>query len=153
MKIKQYLGTDMRDALRQIRQELGADAVILSTRALGQGVEVSAAVDTETPAAAAVAAAAARAGSGAVAGVPPPAPTEQLAMSETEQNPAAEEQAAGEVQVRERIAYAICALNEIPSQKAKGFQLGKKLLIQNRGHLGPEDFDLFRQFFGVAVSR
>jgi flagellar biosynthesis protein FlhF len=92
MKIKQYLGTDMRDALRQIRQELGADAVILSTRSLGQGVEVSAAVDTETPAAAPVAAApvaaaglvaaAARAGSGAVAGVPLPAPTEQLAMSE-----------------------------------------------------------------------
>jgi nitrite reductase/ring-hydroxylating ferredoxin subunit len=44
-------------------------------------------------------------------------------MSETEQNAAAEEQAA--VEVRERIAYAICALNEIPSQKAKGFQLGK----------------------------
>ena len=45
MKIKQFLGVDMRDALRQIRAELGADAVILSTRALGQGVEVSAACD------------------------------------------------------------------------------------------------------------
>jgi nitrite reductase/ring-hydroxylating ferredoxin subunit len=44
-------------------------------------------------------------------------------MSETEPNAAAEEQAA--VEVRERIAYAICGLNEIPSQKAKGFQLGK----------------------------
>jgi flagellar biosynthesis protein FlhF len=50
MKIKQYLGTDMRDALRQIRQELGAEAVILSTRSLGQGVEVSAAADPEPPA-------------------------------------------------------------------------------------------------------
>jgi flagellar biosynthesis protein FlhF len=59
MKIKQFLGSDMRDALRQIRAELGADAVILSTRAAGQGVEVSAACDTESapaPAAAAVAA-------------------------------------------------------------------------------------------------
>lgn len=45
MKIKQFLGTDMRDALRQVRAELGADAVILSTRAVGQGVEVSAACD------------------------------------------------------------------------------------------------------------
>ena len=45
MKIKQYLGTDMRDALRQIRQDLGPDAVILATRPLGQGVEVSAAID------------------------------------------------------------------------------------------------------------
>ena len=47
MKIKQYLGTDMRDALRQIRAELGPDAVILSTRPLGNGVEVSAAVDVQ----------------------------------------------------------------------------------------------------------
>ena len=46
-------------------------------------------------------------------------------MSETEQNAAAEAQAAGEVEVRERIAYAICPLNDIPSQKAKGYQLGK----------------------------
>ena len=45
MKIRRYLGTDMRDALRQIRAELGNDAVILSTRPLGNGVEVSAAVD------------------------------------------------------------------------------------------------------------
>ncbi|HVN98920.1 MAG TPA: flagellar biosynthesis protein FlhF [Steroidobacteraceae bacterium] len=45
MKIKQFLGADMRDALRQIRAELGADAVILSTRSVGQGVEVSAAID------------------------------------------------------------------------------------------------------------
>jgi flagellar biosynthesis protein FlhF len=45
MKIRRYLGTDMRDALRQIRAELGNDAVILSTRPLGSGVEVSAAVD------------------------------------------------------------------------------------------------------------
>ena len=47
MKIKQFLGVDMRDALRQIRAELGADAVILSTRAAGQGVEVSAACDDD----------------------------------------------------------------------------------------------------------
>jgi flagellar biosynthesis protein FlhF len=47
MKIRRYLGTDMRDALRQIRAELGNDAVILSTRPLGTGVEVSAAVDAQ----------------------------------------------------------------------------------------------------------
>jgi len=47
MKIKRYLGTDMRDALRQIRQELGADAVILSTSRSGRGVEVTAAVDAQ----------------------------------------------------------------------------------------------------------
>lgn len=79
MKIKQYLGLDMRDALRQIRAELGADAVILSTRRLGQGVEVSAASDAEArsppPATAAPA---------ALAGATAPAVTavEQVSMSE-----------------------------------------------------------------------
>jgi len=47
MKIKRYLGTDMRDALRLVRAELGPEAVILNTRPLGTGVEVSAAVDAE----------------------------------------------------------------------------------------------------------
>ena len=47
-------------------------------------------------------------------------------MSETEQNPGAEGQAAsGEVQVRERIAYAVCSLSDIPSQKAQGYHLAK----------------------------
>jgi flagellar biosynthesis protein FlhF len=47
MKIKRYLGSDMRDALRLVRAELGPEAVILGTRPLGSGVEVSAAVDAE----------------------------------------------------------------------------------------------------------
>jgi flagellar biosynthesis protein FlhF len=47
MKIRRFLGNDMRDALRQIRAELGDEAVILSTRALGSGVEVSAAIDAQ----------------------------------------------------------------------------------------------------------
>lgn len=47
MKIRRFLGNDMRDALRQIRAELGDEAVILSTRALGSGVEVSAATDAQ----------------------------------------------------------------------------------------------------------
>ncbi len=82
MKIKQYLGTDMRDALRQIRAELGADAVILSTRRLGQGVEVSAASDPE-PAPVHGTLAGAGAVPGALAAAAPPAAlaAEQLAMS------------------------------------------------------------------------
>jgi flagellar biosynthesis protein FlhF len=47
MKIKRYLAADMRNALRAIREEQGADAVILSSRATPQGVEVCAAVDLE----------------------------------------------------------------------------------------------------------
>jgi flagellar biosynthesis protein FlhF len=47
MKIKRYLATDMRNALRAIREEQGSDAVILSSRATSQGVEVCAAMDLE----------------------------------------------------------------------------------------------------------
>jgi len=47
MKIKRYLAPDMRSALRAVREEQGSDAVILSSRATPQGVEVCAAVDLE----------------------------------------------------------------------------------------------------------
>jgi flagellar biosynthesis protein FlhF len=47
MKIKRYVAADMRNALRIIREEQGPDAVILSSRAIAQGVEVCAAVDLE----------------------------------------------------------------------------------------------------------
>ncbi len=45
--MKRYLAPDMRTALRSIREEQGPDAVILSTRAVGSGVEVCAAIDLE----------------------------------------------------------------------------------------------------------
>lgn len=45
MKIKKYLASDMRHALRAIREEQGPDAVILSNRTLADGVEVSVAID------------------------------------------------------------------------------------------------------------
>lgn len=47
MKIKRYLAPDLRNALRQVREAQGADAVILSTRRIGEEVEVVAAVDYE----------------------------------------------------------------------------------------------------------
>ncbi len=45
MKIKRYFGTDMRDALRKVRDDLGADAVILSNQRVAQGIEIMAALD------------------------------------------------------------------------------------------------------------
>ncbi|MDE2339103.1 MAG: flagellar biosynthesis protein FlhF [Gammaproteobacteria bacterium] len=45
MKIVRHTAPDMRQALRAIREQLGEDAVILSSRRGGQGVEVTAAVD------------------------------------------------------------------------------------------------------------
>ena len=45
MKIKRFFAKTMREAIRQVREEQGADAVILSNRRFGDGVEVVAATD------------------------------------------------------------------------------------------------------------
>jgi len=45
MKIRRYVAKDMRGALAQIKEELGADAVILSNKKIAEGVELMAAVD------------------------------------------------------------------------------------------------------------
>src|SRR6267378_7526963 len=45
MKIIRHTARDMRQALRAIREQLGEDAVILSSRRTAEGVEVTAAVD------------------------------------------------------------------------------------------------------------
>ena len=45
MKITRHAAPDMRQALRAVREQLGPDAVILSSRRTGTGVEVTAAMD------------------------------------------------------------------------------------------------------------
>jgi flagellar biosynthesis protein FlhF len=45
MNIRRFVAADMREALSAIRADLGADAVMLSTRKLSNGVEVIAAID------------------------------------------------------------------------------------------------------------
>ena len=45
MKIKRFIGTDMREVLRRVRQDQGPDAVILSNRRVEEGIEVIAAID------------------------------------------------------------------------------------------------------------
>lgn len=45
MKIKRFVAADMRQAMREVREEQGPDAVILSTRRLDEGIEIIAAVD------------------------------------------------------------------------------------------------------------
>ena len=47
MKIRRYLAKDMRQALNQVREAQGPDAVILSSRRSEEGVEIVAAVDFE----------------------------------------------------------------------------------------------------------
>lgn len=50
MNIKRYTANDMRTAIRQVRDDLGADAVILSTHQGDEGVELVAAVDYDAEA-------------------------------------------------------------------------------------------------------
>lgn len=45
MKVKRFFASDMRQAIRMVREELGADAVILSNRKVNGGVEIVSAVD------------------------------------------------------------------------------------------------------------
>jgi flagellar biosynthesis protein FlhF len=45
VKIKRYLDKDMRHVLRRVREDQGPDAVILSNRRVGDGIEVIAAID------------------------------------------------------------------------------------------------------------
>ncbi len=47
MKIRRFTGKDMRDALRLVKDELGADAVIMSNKKTVNGVELVAAYDKE----------------------------------------------------------------------------------------------------------
>ena len=45
MKIRRFVAKDMRSALTQIKDELGADAVIMSNKKIPEGVELMAAID------------------------------------------------------------------------------------------------------------
>ena len=45
MKIKRYVAPDMRQAMREVREEQGDEAVILSTRRIAEGIEIIAALD------------------------------------------------------------------------------------------------------------
>jgi flagellar biosynthesis protein FlhF len=45
MKIKRFFATDIRQAMRMVKEELGADAVIMSNRAVDGGIEIVAARD------------------------------------------------------------------------------------------------------------
>lgn len=47
MKIRRFFGKDMREALSQVKAELGSDAVIMSNRKLADGIELVAAYDKE----------------------------------------------------------------------------------------------------------
>jgi flagellar biosynthesis protein FlhF len=47
MKLKRFIAKDMSSAMRDVRETLGPDAIILSDKTVPQGVEVTAAIDYE----------------------------------------------------------------------------------------------------------
>jgi flagellar biosynthesis protein FlhF len=47
MKIKRFFAKDMRTALKEVKEELGVDAVIMSNKKLADGVEIVAAIDND----------------------------------------------------------------------------------------------------------
>jgi flagellar biosynthesis protein FlhF len=49
VKIRRFVAKDMRSALAQIKDELGADAVIMSNKKIPEGVELMAAIDYSQP--------------------------------------------------------------------------------------------------------
>ncbi|WP_298440415.1 flagellar biosynthesis protein FlhF [uncultured Ferrimonas sp.] len=51
MKIKRFFAKDMRTALAEVKEVLGADAVIMSNKKVTGGVEIVAAIDFDAPAA------------------------------------------------------------------------------------------------------
>ncbi len=50
MRLKLYRASGVAEAMARVRAELGADALILATRRVGDGVEVTAALEPEDPA-------------------------------------------------------------------------------------------------------
>lgn len=49
MNIKRYFGKTAREALRQVKEELGGDAIVLSNRSVDGGVEIAAVLAREIP--------------------------------------------------------------------------------------------------------
>ncbi|MFK3975193.1 flagellar biosynthesis protein FlhF [Shewanella vesiculosa] len=49
MKIKRFFAKDMREALAQVKETLGSDAVIMSNKKVAGGIEIVAAVDYDEP--------------------------------------------------------------------------------------------------------
>ena len=51
MQVKRFFAADMRQAMKLVRDELGADASIIANRRVAGGVELTAALDYQIPAA------------------------------------------------------------------------------------------------------
>jgi flagellar biosynthesis protein FlhF len=140
MKIVRHTAPDMRQALRSIREQLGEEAVILSSRRLGQGVEVTAAVDFDPASLENAAPLAAAADRSAVQSVPtvedraPPAPQQPVRHDPTPAVAKRAPIAAAPPPLEQSTPAAVAALPPLlePEPEAAPDAMGKELQTLRR---------------------
>ena len=107
MKIKRFVAPGMRQAMQQVRDDQGPDAVILSTRRLDDGIEIIAAIDYDE----------ALVREAAVHAMPPATPTPATQTAPTIDAPAA--QPAAEQPVTRTPRHDVPNMQEILAQLAR----------------------------------
>ncbi|WP_275096511.1 flagellar biosynthesis protein FlhF [Sedimenticola hydrogenitrophicus] len=154
MKIKRFFASDIRQALRQVRETLGSDAVILSNKKVDGGIELVAAIDYDAAAFA----------------PPPPSPakpaltTLRPSRPQRRDNPAAVETASGVAsvsQLKEQVVPKVEWSQEPVLVEMRQEMRALRRMMENElsglswremGDHKPETRDLFRKLMGLAIS-
>jgi len=110
MKIKRFFAKDMRTALKEVKDELGVDAVIMSNKKLANGVEIVAAVDYDKAAPKAAA-------------QPQAAPTSQRAVQQPTHNFVKPEPKRAQPEPQAKVADSLQALLERQSPRPRSPEL------------------------------
>ena len=110
MKIKRFFAKDMRTALKEVKDELGVDAVIMSNKKLANGVEIVAAVDYDKAAPKAAA-------------QPQAAPTPQRAVQQPTHNFVKPEPKRAQPEPQAKVADSLQALLERQSPRPRSPEL------------------------------
>ncbi|MCK8118419.1 flagellar biosynthesis protein FlhF [Pseudoalteromonas sp. 2CM37A] len=110
MKIKRFFAKDMRTALKEVKDELGVDAVIMSNKKLANGVEIVAAVDYDKAAPKAAA-------------QPQAAPAPQRAVQQPTHNFVKPEPKRAQTEPQAKVADSLQALLERQSPRPRSPEL------------------------------
>ncbi len=110
MKIKRFFAKDMRTALKEVKDELGVDAVIMSNKKLANGVEIVAAVDYDKAAP-------------KVAAQPQAAPASQRAVQQPTHNFVKPEPKRAQPEPQAKVADSLQALLERQSPRPRSPEL------------------------------
>ncbi len=127
MKVKRYIAPTMRQAMSKVRDEQGADAVILSTRTTSEGVEVVAALDEVAVSA------------------PPSYRTKATSTYQTEST-RQHESAQGSMYEMEKMSQEIKAMRALLEQQLSGLAWGTSELAQ------PAKVSLVKRLMALGLS-